>query len=136
MDEALYSACHILSRVPYKNFEKIPYELRRKRKPNLKYLKVWRCLTKVNIPINKERKIELEIVDCVFVEYSLHSTTYRFLVVNSEVSKMSNGNIMESTDDTFFENVFPLKNKLPKSICDTYCSNVSSCSNANKDVVF
>ena len=25
--EALYSACHILNRVPYKNFEKTPYEL-------------------------------------------------------------------------------------------------------------
>ena len=38
--EALYSACHILNRVPYKNFEKTPYELWRKREPNLKYLKV------------------------------------------------------------------------------------------------
>jgi len=38
--EALYSACHILNRVPYKIFEKTPYELWRTREPYLKYLKV------------------------------------------------------------------------------------------------
>jgi len=55
--EALYSACHILNNMPYKNFEKTIYELWRKREPNLKYLKVWGCLAKVNILINKKRKI-------------------------------------------------------------------------------
>ena len=35
-----------------------------------------------------------------------------------------------------FENVSPLKNKLSKLVCDTSCSNLSSCSNANKDIVF
>jgi len=43
--------------VPYKFFEKTPYELWRKKESNLKYLKVWGCLEKVNIPINKKRKI-------------------------------------------------------------------------------
>ena len=55
--EALYSAYYILSRAPYKSFGKTPYELWRKREPNLKHLKVWECLAKVNIPINKKRKI-------------------------------------------------------------------------------
>ena len=54
--EALYSACHILNRVPCKKFGKAPYELWRKRESNLKYLKVWRCLANVNIHINKKRK--------------------------------------------------------------------------------
>jgi len=76
----------------------------------MKYLKVWECLAKVNIPINKKRKIG-PTVDCVFVGYFLHSTTYRFLVVNSKVFKISNNTIMESRDDTFFENVFPLEKK-------------------------
>ena len=58
------------------------------------------------------------------------------MVVNSEVSKISNDTIMEFRDVTFFENIFPLKNKLSKSICGTSCSNLSSCSNANKDVAF
>jgi len=103
LDEALYSACHIFN----KFFEKTPYELWRKRESNLKYLKVWGCLVKVNIPINKKRKIDKKNVNCIFVGYSLHDTSYRFLVVNSEVSKISNGTIMESRDVTFFENVFP-----------------------------
>ena len=54
-----------------------------------------------------KRKIERKIVDYVFVGYSLHSTTYRFLVVNSEVTKMSNVTIMQSRDVTFFENICP-----------------------------
>jgi len=41
------------------------------------------CLVNVNIPINKKRKFGPKIVDYVFVGYSLHSTTYRFLVVKS-----------------------------------------------------
>jgi len=68
--------------VPYKNFEKIPYELWRKREPNLKYLKVWGYLAKVNIPINKKRKIGPKIVDYVFVGYSLRSTTYSSWLLN------------------------------------------------------
>ena len=103
--ETLYFACHILNRVPYKIFEKTPHELWRKREPNLKYLKVWGCLVKVNIPINKKRKIEPKTIDYVFVGYSLHSITYRFLVVNFEVSEISN-TIRESREATFFENVF------------------------------
>ena len=102
----------------------------------MKYLKVWGYLAKVNIPINKKRKIGPKTMDCVFVGYSLHNTTHRFLVVNSEVFEIFNGTIMESIYVTFFENIFSLKNKLSKSVCDTSCSNLSSCSNANKDIVF
>ena len=72
----------------------------------------------------------------MFVGYSLHNTTYRFLVINLELSKISNDTIMESRDVTFFENVFSLKNKLSKFVCDTTWSNLSSSSNANKDIVF
>ena len=56
--EALYSACYILNRIPYKYCDKTPYELWKKREPLLKYFKVWGCLAKVNIPPNKKRKLE------------------------------------------------------------------------------
>jgi len=46
----------------------------------------------------------------VVVGYFLHNTTYRFLVVNLEVSKISNDTVMEFRGVTFFENVFSLKN--------------------------
>ena len=96
---------------------------------------MWERLANVNIPINKKRKIGPKTM-IVFVGYSLHNITYRFLVVNLEVYETSNDTIMESRDVTFFENVFPLKNKLSKFVCDTSWSNLSSCSNANKDIVF
>jgi len=49
--EALYSACYILNRIPYKDCDKTPYELWKQREPLLKYFKVWGCLAKVNIPL-------------------------------------------------------------------------------------
>jgi len=52
--------------VPYKFFEKPPYEFWRKRESNLKYLKRWGCLANVNIPVNKKRKIGPKIVGYVF----------------------------------------------------------------------
>ena len=97
---------------------------------------MWAYLAKVNIPIIKKRKIRPKTVDCVFVGYSLHNTTYKFLVVNFEVSEISNNAIIKSRVVTFFENIFPLKNKLFKHVCDTSCSDLPSCSIANKDVVF
>ena len=36
-----------------------------------------------------------KIIDCVFVEYSLNNNTYRFLVKNSEISKIANNTISE-----------------------------------------
>ena len=117
--EALYSACYILNRIPYKDCDKTPYELWKQREPLLKYFKVWGCLAKVNIPPNKKRKLGIKTIDCVFIGYSLNSTTYRFLVINSEVNEISNNTIMESRDVIFFENVFPLKNKMTKTIYDT-----------------
>lgn len=55
--EALYSASHILNKVPYKNSDKTPYEKWKNRKPSMNYLYVWGCLAKVSIPIKKIRKI-------------------------------------------------------------------------------
>ena len=67
---------------------------------------MWGCLAKVKIFVNKKRKIRPKIVDCVFVRYSLHNTTYRFLVVNSKVSEISNDTIMESKDVSFLKMFF------------------------------
>ena len=46
----------------YISFFKKNYELWKKREPNLKYLKVWGCLVKVNILINKKRKIKKKML--------------------------------------------------------------------------
>ena len=55
--EAILFACHVQNRIPYKKTDKIPYELWKGHAPNLKYFKVWGCLTKVMLPYPKKRKI-------------------------------------------------------------------------------
>jgi hypothetical protein len=72
---ALLTSCHVLNRVPMKNKEKTPYEEWIGRKPSLSYLHTWGCLDKVNVLINKKRKLGHKIVDCVFLGYARHSIT-------------------------------------------------------------
>jgi hypothetical protein len=63
---ALLTSCHVLNRVPMKNKEKTPYEEWIKRKPSLSYLCTWGCLAKVNVLINKKRKLDHKTVDLSF----------------------------------------------------------------------
>jgi hypothetical protein len=69
-------------------------------------MRTWGCSAKVNVPINKKRKLRLKTVDYVFFGYAIHSVGYRFLIINSEVPDMHVGTIIESRDATFFENEF------------------------------
>jgi hypothetical protein len=107
--EAVLTACHILNRVPIKNKEKTPYEEWIGRRPSLSYLRTWGCLAKVNVPINKKRKLGSKTVDYIFLGYAHHSIAYRFLVVKCEVPDMHVNSLLESRDTTFFENIFPMK---------------------------
>jgi hypothetical protein len=56
----------------------------------------------------KKRKLEPKIVDCVFLGYAYHNIGYRVLIINSGVTDMLVGTIMESRDATFFEDEFPM----------------------------
>jgi hypothetical protein len=107
---ALLTSCHVLNRVPMKSKEKTPYEEWIGRKPSLSYLRTWGYLTKVNVPINKKRKLSPKTVDCVFLGYAHHSTAYRFLVIKSKIPDVHIDIFLESHDVTFFENIFPMKN--------------------------
>jgi hypothetical protein len=108
--EAILTACHVLNRVPTKNKEITPFEELEKRRLNLSYLRTWGCLAKLNVPINKKRKLGPKTVDRVFLGYSFHNTGYRLLIINSDVPDMYVDTIMESRDATFFENKNPMKN--------------------------
>jgi hypothetical protein len=90
-----------------KNKEITLYEESEKKRPTLSYLRTFGCLAKVNLPINKKRKLGPKIVDCVFLGYGSHCIAYRFLVVKSGVDDMCT--IFESRDATFFEDIFPMK---------------------------
>ena len=100
--EALLTASHVLNKVPNRNKEHTPYEIWMGIKSSLSYLCTWGCLAKVNIPINKKRKLGPKTVDCVFIGYAQRSIAYRFLVVKYEVPDMHVDSIMKSRDATFF----------------------------------
>jgi hypothetical protein len=92
-----------------KNKEITPYEEWEKKRPTLSYLQTLGCLAKVNLPINKKRKLGPKTVDCVFLGYASHGIAYRFLVMKFGVDDMSVGTIFESRDATFFEDIFPMR---------------------------
>ena len=87
-----------------------PYELWKGYPPNLKYLKVWGCLAKVMLPEPKKRKIGAKTSDCLFIGYANCSAAYRFLVLKSDI--LDCNTIIETKNAEFFENIFPLRNKV------------------------
>jgi hypothetical protein len=58
------------------------------------------------VSINKKRKLDLKIVDCVFLGYTDHSIAYRFLVIKSDIPDVHVDTFLESCDVIFFENIF------------------------------
>ena len=96
------TACHVLNRVSTKNKEITPFGEWEKKRLKLSYLRTWGCLAKVNVPINKKRKLGPKTVDGVFLGYAIHSVGYRFLIINFGVPDVNVGTIMESRDAIFF----------------------------------
>ena len=74
--EALLSANYILNKIPHKKTLKTPYELWTGYKPSYKYMKVWGCLAKVEIPMAKTVKIGPKTVDCVFIGKTQNNSAY------------------------------------------------------------
>jgi hypothetical protein len=102
-----------------KNKEKTSYEEWIGRKPSLSHLHTWGCLIKVNVAINKKRKLGPKTLDCVFLGYAHHNIAYRFLVIKSEIPNVHVDTFLESHDVTFFENIFPMKNSYGMSSLPT-----------------
>ncbi|KAH9726106.1 hypothetical protein KPL70_008133 [Citrus sinensis] len=110
--EAILTACHILNRVPNKKTKVTPYELWKKKKPNLSYLRVWGCRAIVRLPEPKIKKLGERGIECIFLGYAEHSKAYRFLVTEPN-SFVEINIIVESRDAIFYENRF---STIPKSI--------------------
>jgi hypothetical protein len=101
--ETILTTCHVLHRVLTNNKEITPFEKCEKKRLNLSYLRTWGYLAKVNVPINKNRKLRPKIIDYIFLCYVIHSVGYGFLIINSGVPDVNIGTIMESRDATFLE---------------------------------
>ena len=110
--EALLSSCHILNRVPYKNYEKTPYELWKNRRPNLRYFKVWGYLAKIAVPPTKKTKLGSKVIDFVFIVYAQHNVDYMFFVIKFKVNEIDANTIIKCRDAILFEDVFPMKERL------------------------
>jgi len=107
--ESLLTMHFLKNRIPHKKIDKTtPYELWKGYHPNLKYLRVWECLTKVMLPDLKKKKIGFKTSDCMFLRYVEHSAAYRFLVLNSDIIER-NTIVVETKNVEFFEHIFPLK---------------------------
>jgi hypothetical protein len=96
------TTCHVLNRVSIKNKEITPFEKWEKKRVNLSHLRTWGCLAKVNVSINKKRKLGPKTVDCIFIDYAFHNIGYRFLIIKFGVPDMHVGTIIDSRDAIFF----------------------------------
>ena len=83
--EAILSSNYLLNKVPRKKEEKTPYELWKGKRPSYKYLQVWGCLAKVDVPTLKKMKIGPKTVDCIFICYAHNSNAYRFLCMSLKI---------------------------------------------------
>ena len=96
--EALLAACHILNRIPSKKNQSSPYEIWKGIKSNIKYFKVWGCLTYYKNLDPKLTKLGPRGITSAFVGYASNRKAYRLLDLESNV-------IVKSRDDEFFENL-------------------------------
>ncbi|GJU69147.1 zinc finger, CCHC-type containing protein [Tanacetum coccineum] len=121
--EAMLTTCYLLNRVPNKRNWITPYELWTKRKPNLNYLRVWRCRAVVRLPDPKQKTLGERGIDCIFVGYAEHSKAFRFYVIEPNDSVVINS-IIESRDVIFDEHRFssvprPSQRSMVKGIEDS-----------------
>ena len=87
------------------NKNKTPYTLWHKRKPNLRYLKVWGCRVIVRLSGNKRKKLGERGIECTFIGYAIHSKNYKIYVIEQN-DYISIHSIIESRDAIFDENRF------------------------------
>ena len=80
-----------------------------KRKPDLKYFKVWGCLSKLEAHLPKKVKIGSKTVDCVFIGYAVNSKAWQFSVHKSDSAKIYVNMIIESHNAEFFEQTYSYK---------------------------
>nr|GEU50320.1 retrovirus-related Pol polyprotein from transposon TNT 1-94 [Tanacetum cinerariifolium] len=85
--EAIATACFTQIRsIIYKHFDKTPYELINKRKPNIKFFRVFRCRCYLLNDYEDVGKLKEKGDIGVFVGYSKESTTFR--IYNKQTRKI------------------------------------------------
>lgn len=113
---ALLACYFILNRVPFKESNKTPYKNWKGKIPNINFVRVWGCLTEVNVSRIKKKRLVPNTIDAMFIGYARYCSVYRFFIIKLEVQGIEPNTIMESRDAKFFEVLFPFKNKVERSL--------------------
>ncbi|GKE94092.1 retrotransposon protein, putative, ty1-copia subclass, partial [Tanacetum coccineum] len=113
--EAILTATYLLNKIPRKEKEETPYELWMGIKPSYQYLRVWGFLAKVAVPTPKAQNIRPKSMDCILIGYDKNSSACRFNVHDSKNPNIQKNAVMESRNDSFFENIFPCLTKETES---------------------
>jgi len=75
--EALLIVCHINNRITFIKLKVSPYELWKKRKPNLNYFRVWVCLAFYSVLNSKMIKLRPGALKENFVGYAEDLKAYK-----------------------------------------------------------
>ncbi|GJV32543.1 retrovirus-related pol polyprotein from transposon TNT 1-94 [Tanacetum coccineum] len=94
---ALRTAVYLLNRVPSKLVKKTDFDLWTGRRPSLRRLHVWGCLTEVRVYNPQEKKLDSRTVSGYFIGYPEKSKGYRFYCPNhsSRIIETSNAKFLE-----------------------------------------
>ena len=94
----LKTAVYLLNRIPSKAVSKTPFELWIGRKPSLRHLHVWGCLTKARVYNPHEMKLDSQTISGYFIGYLKKSKGYRFYCPNhnSRIIEMGNAKFIEN----------------------------------------
>nr|GEV50170.1 retrovirus-related Pol polyprotein from transposon TNT 1-94 [Tanacetum cinerariifolium] len=108
-DEAIATACFTQNRwIIHKHFDKTPYELMNKRKPNVKFFLVFGCRCYLLNDYEDVEKLKEKGDIEVFVGYSKDSASFRIynkrtLSQVSETSKKDLEDLFQNFDDEYFD---------------------------------
>nr|GEY42199.1 retrovirus-related Pol polyprotein from transposon TNT 1-94 [Tanacetum cinerariifolium] len=92
--EAIATSCFIQNHsIIHKRFDKTPYELMNKRKPNIKFFRVFGCRCYLLNDYEDVRKLKAKGDIGVFVGYSKESTAFR--IYNKRTRKSSNPSVSQ-----------------------------------------
>ncbi|KAD7478579.1 hypothetical protein E3N88_01715 [Mikania micrantha] len=137
--EAMLTACYLLNRTPDKKNKITPYDLWKRKPPNLNYLKVWGCRAVVRLTDPKRKNLGERGIDCIFIGYAENSKAYRFYVLEPN-DYVSINTVIESRDAIFDEDRFTSMPRPKDAIQNSQngnsnpAENVLSGSNGSTDV--
>ncbi|KAJ9540013.1 hypothetical protein OSB04_026519 [Centaurea solstitialis] len=104
--ECVLTAVYLINRLPSNvNKNKTPCEILLKKEPTYDHLRVFGCLAYAHNNRQSKDKFDERGRPCVFVGYPVAQKGYR-------VFDLKDGKIFTSRDVTFFENIFPFKEKI------------------------